>query len=184
MFQELKDNYKQDKWVNQITETVRETNLKSVDMKNISKDKIKKILQESDTQEWKTELNEKSSVVLYRNNKTEICEEKSYDNHPSSITFLRCRSNTVALNDRNRFNNGDVKCSECSAELENLEHFILYCPAYTRVRQESNIFIQPYEENFLGDLLFGKIEKREEIKRILHKFWTTRRKLQERRINQ
>ncbi len=55
-----------------------------------------------------------------------------------------CRSNTLRLNDRNRFKNEKAECILCGAENENLEHFLLWCPAYSEERRKIVKLKQPY----------------------------------------
>ena len=133
------------------------------------------IIDKIDTEMWRKEVETKSSIKLYRECKTQIKEEQIYDNTPASITFFRCRSNTLNLKDRKRFEGGDTKCVCCSEEYENLEHFILYCEEYQEIRNNSREFDRPYEEEVLKKLLFEN-NKSEEIKRTIQKFWIKRQK--------
>ena len=68
----------------------------------------------------------------------------------------------------------DTKCMMCNENLEDLNHFMLWCTGYAEVRKEEPLLQQPFiedEENLVGHLLF---EKGEEIKNILYKFWRIR----------
>ena len=177
VFQEMRSNFKEDAWTEQIIDITEKTGLSKYNIKNLSKDKIKQVVQKLDTMKWREELNTKSSVVLYKMNKSEPKEEQFYDNRPSSVTFFRCRSNTLALNDRKRFNNGETKCDLCSDTMENLEHFLLYCPSYQNIRTKSKLFVQPYIENKLSELLFIDTANREKIKQTIQDMWNKRDKL-------
>ena len=176
-YNEMRRAYKKDDWVKGVTEAFEETNIRETEVINISKLKIKKVVNELDTRRWKQELEEKSSVKLYKENKTEIKEVSIYDNTPSSITLFKCRTNTLQLNDRKRFSGGDTKCIACDDENENLEHFILYCERYQCVRNNSNLFKRPYTENKLSDLLFEKEGDIKVVKRLVHNMWTIREKI-------
>ena len=57
---------------------------------------------------------------MYERCKNNIKEESFYDNVPASVTFFRCRSNTLKLNDRNRFVGKETKCIGCEEETENI----------------------------------------------------------------
>ena len=87
---------------------------------------------------------------------------------------------------RNRFVGKEEKCPCCDAEVETLEHFLLNCPAYQEIRNNSKLFEE--EENIenvarLGNLLlFGKLNKESIITRkmFLKDIWKKRqRKLRE-----
>ena len=177
IYEELNCNYREDKWVKEIRSIAKETGLEKQDMKTITKGKIKDTFKKWDLENWKKEISEKSSLHVYKKHKLDISEENCYDNHPSSTTFFRCRANIVTLEDRNRFkNNGDITCKECGAVKEDLEHFLLYCPLYQEIRKNNRLFDQPYNENWVGHLLFENKGKREDIKKIIHQFWKRREK--------
>ena len=99
-----------------------------------------------------------------------------YDNRQASEILFKCRTNTLKLKDRNRFTNEETKCELCGNEKEDLKHFLLWCPAYSEVRQKNIKLQQPYqeEENTIGELLFGS--NIEETKETVHKFWKIREK--------
>ena len=176
-YEEMRRTHKKDDWIKGINEAFEKTNIRETEVANMSELKIKKAVNELDTRRWKQELEEKRSVKLYKENKPEIKEEHFYDNTPSSITLFRCRTNTLQLNDRKRFSGEDTKCIACEEENENLEHFILYCERYQCVRNKSNLFNRPYQENKLSDLLFEKEGDIKVVKRLVHSMWSIREKL-------
>ncbi len=47
------------------------------------------------------------------------------------------------------------QCILCGAENEKLEHFLLWCPAYSEERQKNVDLQQPYTNEVIGDLLFN-----------------------------
>ena len=63
---------------------------------------------EKDTEKWESEIQNKSTLSLYRRFKTEIKEEKIYDNRYSYRLLFCARSNTLDVNDGswNRGNEG------------------------------------------------------------------------------
>ena len=140
---------------------------------------IRERMKEWDTREWKKGMNEKSSLRIYRKWRTEIGgQEKIYDNRQTSEILYKCRTNTLKLKDRNRFRNEETKCEMCEEEKEDLKHFLLWCPAYSDVRQKNIKLQQPYkeeEDDIIGELLFGN-ENIEETKITIHKFWKIREK--------
>ena len=99
---------------------------------------IKAVMKEWDTKEWKKGMNEKTSLRIYRQWRTEIGgQEKIYDNRQGSEILFKCRTNTLKLKDRNRFRNEETKCEMCGSEREDLKHFILWCPTYSEERQKN-----------------------------------------------
>ena len=62
-----------------------------------------------DTGKWKREVNEKSSLEIYKSFKTEIKDERIYDNDMSSVILYRERTNNLQLNNRKIFSGGEVK---------------------------------------------------------------------------
>ena len=62
----------------------------------------------------------------------------------------------------------------CDSDLENLNHFILWCTGYSEIRNSEPLLQQPYiqdEELILGRLLFANAEN---FKETLYKFWKIR----------
>ncbi len=122
-------------------------------------------------------MQEKTSLHIYRIYKTEIKEEnKIYDNTAASVTYFKCRTNTLNLNDRKRFKNENTKCEMCDCQIETLEHFLLYCEGYTNERKQIKELQQPYIENeveILGNLLYTE-EKAEIAKQYIYKIWKIR----------
>ena len=144
--------------------------------KTIKKEEINKKIQNWDNEEWKRELASKKSVEMYERCKNNIKEESFYDNVPASVTFFPCRSNTLKLNDRNRFVGKEIKCIGCEEETENIEHFLLECKLYQDLRNKSKLFNRPYQEKWIEELLFGPKTNKEEMERIIHEFWKVREK--------
>jgi len=110
-----------------------------------------------DDRRWKEDVESKSSLVMYRNWKKEIKEEKCYNGSYASRLWLEARSNTLKLGDRKRFTGEETKCSLCGYEEENLKHFLLECPKLSVIRSEIKELQQPYEEcleNVIARFLF------------------------------
>ena len=134
---------------------------------------------EWDTRQWREDLESKRSLEIYRKFKTKIQgEEKIYDNTPASVIYYRARINNLQLNNRNRHTGGEVKCELCSAEIEDLQHFLQWCPAYGEVRKTEIRLQQPYEEeenSVIGRLLFAE-ENWERAKETIYRMWKIREK--------
>ena len=102
-------------------------------------DEIKEKVRIYDNKCWKFGMNTKSSIELYRKNKDEIKEEDMYDNSKRSNVWFKIRTNTLNLNDRKRFENGNTFCELCGKEEENLNHFLLKCE---KIQNERNQCIE------------------------------------------
>ncbi len=101
-----------------------------------------------------------------------------YNNDQASEILFKSRTNNLRLNDRRRFWNEPTTCDMCGAELEDLRHFMLWCPAYAQERVKSERLQQPYseeEEDIIGQYLFEN-KLIEEAKRTLQAFWKVREK--------
>ena len=147
------------------------------DIKNISKVELKKKLEEWDTRRWKEEMNSKTSISIYKRSKSSIQEDKIYDNTPASRILFQARSNTLPLNIRKRFKQEPTGCELCPDKEEDMEHFLLYCPAMKDIRQHSLILQQPYKENneeTMQYFLFDKTKNRETNKEVLYQMWKLR----------
>ncbi len=66
----------------------------------------------------------------------------------------------------------------CGAEKEDLEHFLLWCPAYTNVRATISELQQPYTENtqnVIGHFLFDQKDIDKKLNTV-YSFWKIRQK--------
>ena len=150
-------------------------------LKETSKNEIKGKINKWDTMKWREEMDAKSSLAIYRQYKTTIGgEDRAYDNRPSSIILYKARANVLPLNDRNRFQNPNAStiCSICNNGVEDLAHFILWCSAFSHVRENDAYLQQPYIEDknlLIGNYLF-KNEDVDKVKTTLYKFYSIRTK--------
>ena len=118
---------KETKWWLHVKKCAEECKISMGEVKRLTKEDIKKKTREWDTCNWKSEMESKESLALYRSWKSEIKEEEVYDNTFSSILLFRARTNTLGLNKKNRHQGGNVNCPFCGVE-EDANHFILHCP--------------------------------------------------------
>ena len=58
---------------------------------------IKNIINLHDTEKWKTNMEIKTVLMRYRNEKMNICEEKWYRNGEKYTIMMKARSNTLEL---------------------------------------------------------------------------------------
>ena len=92
-----------------------------VNMKDLDKS-----IKEIDSNLWKDEIQQKSTLknyLIWKNNIKE--EEKLYGNGLDSAILFRARTNTLDLQWRKRFIGEDTKCKLCQEEEKTLEHFLL-----------------------------------------------------------
>ena len=74
--------------------------------------------------------------------------------------------------------NATTECIMCGDPIEDLKHFILYCPEYNPERQRHPTLQQPYQEDsdaILGVLLYDN-SVIENTKDTLFEFWTKRQR--------
>ena len=105
----LRDNA----WNNRLEEYLGKVGLRFEDLEIMNKRAIKNRVRKRDNRLWREELENLSSVEIYRNWKTGIREERCYDNTEQSTILFRARANSLKLNDRKRFGGGDTTCEIC-----------------------------------------------------------------------
>ena len=164
------------RWMRGVVENRRIVEIKG---DKITNEEIKKKVRMWDTNEWKKEMEEKASLKLYREWREELGgQDDVYDNREASMIMFKCRTNNLNLGARKRFTNQSTECIMCGNTMEDLQHYILHCPAYREERAKTTILQQPYQEDentVIGELLFNRT-KIEESKTLLHKFWKIRTK--------
>ena len=171
---------KMNKWKIQIDKHLKELNIKYEEIETLKRTKIKSKVREWDSKNWKREIENKSSISIYRTFKKEIREEKCYDNRPESNLLFQARTNTLDLNTRNRFkkedDEKDTRCKLCGKENENLIHFLIECKEMEKVRDKE--LMKKYQEENMetmtGNILFNT-ENIEETKIMLGKMWKYRK---------
>ena len=166
------------KWIRDIKSKITETNLTYEQVKEMKFEDIKVALMEWDRGEWRRELEQKSTLNIYRQYKKDMKEEIYYNDEESRILFL-LKTNTIRLNYRRRHEGGEVRCRMCEAEREDLEHFLLDCLPLEEERRRIKKLQRPLEEDrerVIGELLF---EGKEESKRNLYAMWKRRQKIVE-----
>ena len=177
MIEEMKT--RGDKWIKQTEDYMKQVQVDYDDMKKSSKEAIKDKIRRWDSRKWRNEMEEKSSMKIYREWRTEVGgQDEVYDTRESSKILFKCRTNNLPLNDRKRFKGEEEKCDMCGAEREDLKHFVLWCPEYNQERIKHEKLQRPYQEDedwIIGDLLFDNNDI-ETTKKMLHDFWKKRKK--------
>ncbi len=79
------------------------------------------------------------------------------------------------LGDRKRFRGESTECVMCGNEREDLQHFILHCPAYQEERRRHPGLQRPYQEDedqVIARILFeNENTDIENTKETITKFW-------------
>lgn len=183
VFEKSIDN--KSKWWRINKKYMEEIKLRLGEIENRKKEDLEERIRKWDTEKWKRELENRDSLSMYRTWKKQIKEEMVYDNRYSSVLLFKAKTGTLPLNEINRHLNGDIKCTICDSEKEDLEHFLLICPEFSEIRTEIRHLQQPYEEDkskIIGKFLFeeSEIEKKKEV---LQKLWR-KRQIRIKEINQ
>ena len=101
------------------------------DLGRLSESDLKNRVNNYDENKWRDELQEKSTLELYRQWKVKIREISWFDNTPGSGLLFKARSNSLKLGWRKRFEGGEGRCKLCdTGEEETLLHFMKDCNLY------------------------------------------------------
>ena len=152
-----------------------------------SDDSLKKLVNGWDSVRWRAEITEKETLRIYRKYKTDIKEEKWYDNTWQSNVMMKGRFNVLPLNWRKRHQGGSVLCPICNEEDETQEHFLIHCKAYADLKRDYN-FINGGandEDDTMARMLLLKeesdeIEKKKELLQRMFNRRTAAQKTRER----
>ena len=94
-----------------------------------SKEDIKKRCKEYDDFLWHTEMEERSTLHIYREEKLTMGYENCYNNLYASEFLAKARTNSLKLGEwKGRGSGGrDQECKLCGYEIEDLSHFLIAC---------------------------------------------------------
>ena len=134
------------KWIKILFKYLKEIGITITDVQTLTKPQIIKKIKNWDTENWRKEVSEKSTLRLYFSEKKSVKEEKWIDNTEGTKLLIRGRTNSLPLGWRKRFTNGVTQCPSCSCEVETLEHFLLECPEYLNIRSQT-VFLQEISGN-------------------------------------
>ena len=97
----------------------------------LEKKELKRKITEYDTQIWMEEMLHKPSLQWYRIGKKKIGYEMCYRNTKHSAYLAKARTNSLQLEVHlgRGLENYDRTCKLCRIEDEDLEHFLIRCPA-------------------------------------------------------
>ena len=93
-------------------------------------------------------------------------EEGLYSNYSCAVNLLNCRTNTLKLNWRQRFQGGIVVCPVCDSDaMETLNHFLKEWQGLSGIRER----LEASEEDKIKELLlFWDLDKR---KKYMEDLW-------------
>merc|ERR1711942_348218 len=124
------------KWYRMVNSYREELGISWEDLYRMTKEELKKLIQDYDTMCWEYNLVNKSTLEYYREGKNKIGYESCYRNNVNSLFFARARINSLKLEEaigrgKDWYNK---ECKLCGLGIENLVHFIVQCPAIERKR--------------------------------------------------
>ena len=88
---------------------MKEVRVKLGEIEYKKREEIAKKIRSWDTERWKTDMEGKESLIIYRTWQKEVKEEQIYDNRYSSVLLLKARTDTLPLNYKNRHTGGGYK---------------------------------------------------------------------------
>ena len=185
MKREIRNN---SKWSKITQEYMKRIRITQEELKDISKEKIRRLVNEWDTLEWKKQMINKKTLTIYRTRKRNIMEEKWFTNNRKSTLMMKARSNTLKLGWR-EFGLEDTKiCMLCNMEIETLEHFLLDCHELQKKRENYIELQRPWikdKNNLIARMLIlEEKDKTEYYLDMLEEIWKEREKrLEERRVD-
>ena len=147
-------------------------------MEIVTEEEVRKIIALRVEEEWRAELQQKSTMWLYRMYKTEMKEE-DYEGGEESVVWFRARTNCLWLGDRS---GNEVRCAVCGeTAVEDLEHFLLECVELEEERGRAIELQRPRTEEIeviMGDFLFGEGNKQSR-RAVVVEMWRKRRRILE-----
>jgi len=152
-------------WIGCVENYMSKLEIDWAGVQNSTSNRIRQVVDEAELNRWKVEIEGKSSLQFYRM-KERIGGEHYTSGWGSKLLFL-ARTNTINLNWRARFWEGDVNCPLCTDREETLEHFLLKCPALENMRREFNL------SDMKSILSFGEKDT-QRVENFLERLWALR----------
>ena len=111
-------NEKQTEWSKIVCQYMRNLNFNINSITTISTNLIKKKINEFDTNKWRQEIAEKSTLTRYRTQKNIIEETKWFRNGFKYSLLMKARADVLKLNWRNHGDNENMMCKLCNEQTE------------------------------------------------------------------
>ena len=151
-------------------------------IENSKENEIKNMINKYDNKMLEDEIRKKKTLKMYGKFKNITKEIKWYDNSKKTNLMIKARTDTLKLNWRKKYINEEVKCI-CGHEVETLEHFLIECEIYNRIREKYTFLQRPYIENkddLIGNILLFQLQKEDSIenrKQYIQEIWIERQKI-------
>ena len=149
--------------------------------RNMDRNEIKKNIREWDTESWKEEMLNRSTMKWYREAKMRIKYDECYSNSKASRYLARARTNSLQLQEyygRREEDTFDATCPLCKKEDEDLEHFLVKCEKLEGKRNKEIMEevknMQPTQNT--AYILF-KLKNHESISDMIFAMWLFRKDL-------
>ena len=176
---------KETDWSKNVIKYMTELKLNPTRLTLLSKEQIKKEIFKWDSNLWKEQLSNKTTMTRYRSQKESIQETSWFRNGFKHSLMMRARADVLNLKWRNHGennNSNDKTCSLCLQADETLDHFLLDCNNLQDIRNQHIILQRPANidrEEIINKLLLFNIENEqtEYYLQLLLQLWTSRTKL-------
>jgi len=168
-------------WVRGTRKYMDWVGIQEEELRVMSRGEVKRRVARKVEEEWRNEMEGKSTLRIYREFKKEMREE-DYEGGMESRIWFGARTGSLRLGYRS-WGEGEEGCRLCGAEREDDLHFILECEVLEEIRGEAMELQRPRVENgevVVGQFLFGEGDVRRR-RRILGDMWR-RREREVRRI--
>jgi len=120
-------------WVRETRKNMNWAEVRENEIKDITKEEVKRRVARKVHMEWRQEMEGKSSLRIYRLYKNEMKEE-DYEGGGESRVWFAARTRSLKLACR-RWGEDSVRCRMCGAEREDDTHFLLECALYDGIRE-------------------------------------------------
>lgn len=172
----IEDMWMKDKgrWIRVLKEYMSKIGMVSLEnLSQITEQELNNRVEKWETETWLEELDNKSTLTMYKEFKRNIRQENFYDNTYKSCLLFRARANSLKLGWRKRFEDGDVICKCCNEGEETLEHFLIECAALEQIRiKHEMVGVGPAEI-----LMFAGSRDAEEGKEYIEEMWKKREEI-------
>ena len=169
------------KWAKTTNTYMELLNLDINTLKTIKKGSIENKVNQWDTNDWRTKMQQKQTLILYASIKEKPKETLWFRNGFKYSLMMQARSDTLKIGWREF--TGDKSCKLCGAEIETLYHFLIECHMLQHLR-DKHLFLQlPRTQNsdevIKTVLLFGEIDgiSTDSMLRLLLDLWMERSKI-------
>ena len=164
------------RWYGLLSRYLQDVGLTFDELETMGKSDVWKRIRDYDDKEWAKDMDKLTDRAIYKTYKKGVGGSWGYDNSVESDLLFQVRSNSLRVNAWYRHVGDEVGCKLCGAALENLEHFILYCPSLNTARDDRLIMEVGgvgTDQEKVGRLVYdrGRIG---EVKKMLGKLWRER----------